>query len=149
MEPTSLQAVTDRALALLARTPHRISYFHCPVPLSAMPFLASYLAPLSQLYPALVKHGCELVLGLVHAQDLNGTRERIKEARKLAPTSAVATECGMGRTPQDQVADLMAISALVAGRVDGLADQNGSTCCDQSEGCLGEANGISAMLQAG
>jgi hypothetical protein len=127
MEPQSLRAVTDRALALLARTPHEISYFHCPVPLSAMPFLPSYLAPLSQLYPALVEHGCELILGLVHAQDLEGTRERVGEARKLAPTFGVATECGMGRTPPDQVADLMAISALMADRVDELADQNGST----------------------
>lgn len=127
MEPKSLQAVTDRALALLARTPHQISYFHCPVPLSAMLFLTSYLAPLSRLYPVLEEHGSELVLGLVHAQDLEGTKARIEEARKLVPTFAVATECGMGRTPQDHVPDLMEISALVAGRVTDLPDQNGST----------------------
>lgn len=118
MEPTSLQSVTDRALALLARTLHRISYFHCPVPLSAMPFLTAYFAPLKVLYPALVEHRCELVLGLVHFQDLQGTRERIEEARKVAPRFGVATECGMGRTPLDQLADLMVISASVAGPVD-------------------------------
>jgi hypothetical protein len=92
-----------------------------------MPFLPSYPAPLSQLYPALIEHGCELVLGLVHAQDLEGTRERIAESRKLAPAFGVATECGMGRTPLDQIADLMAISALMAGRFDDMADHNGST----------------------
>jgi hypothetical protein len=118
MEPKSLQAVTDRALALLARTPHRVAYFHCPVPLSAISILSDYLAPLSQLYPALVEHGCELILGLVHYEDLEGTKERIEEARKLAPAFEVATECGMGRTPQDHVADLMAILATVADPVE-------------------------------
>jgi hypothetical protein len=118
MEPKSLQAVTDRALVLLARTPHRISYFHCPVPLSAMPFLSGYLAPLSQLYPALVEHGCELILGLVHYEDTEGTKERIEEARKLAPAFAVATECGMGRTPHSQVADLMDLMTTVTDAVE-------------------------------
>jgi len=117
MEPKSLQAVTDRALALLARTPHQISYFHCPVPLSAMSFLSEYLAPLSQLYPVLVEHGCELILGLVHHQNLEGTKERIEEARKLAPSFGVATECGMGRTPQDHVADLMDLMTTVTGPI--------------------------------
>jgi len=114
MEPASLRAVTDRALPLLARSSHPISYFHCPVPLSAMPRLAAYLAPLEDLYPALRNHGCELYLGLVHAEDLKGTKLRIAEAQKVAPEFGVATECGLGRTPAEQFEDLMAISAEVS-----------------------------------
>jgi hypothetical protein len=113
MEPRSLQAVTDRALALLSHTSHQISYFHCPVPLSAMPHLTAYLAPLRDLYPALRDHGCELYLGLVHAGDLEGTQARIEEAQKVAPEFGVATECGLGRTPVEDFEDLMAISVEV------------------------------------
>jgi hypothetical protein len=99
IELQSLQAVTDCWLQLLSRTSHKISYFHCPVPLSAMPHLAAYLAPLRELYPVLRDHGCELYLGLVHAGDLEGTKARIAEAQSVAPEFGVATECGLGRTP--------------------------------------------------
>lgn len=118
MEPHSLLAVTDRALAMLSRTSHKIAYFHCPVPLSAMPYLTAYLAPLQVLYPALLDHGCELYLGLVHAGDLEGTRARIEEAQKVAPEFGIATECGLGRTPADHFEDLMSISATLSRPLD-------------------------------
>ena len=121
MEPSSLRAVTDRALALLSRTPHQISYFHCPVSLSAMPHLPVFLAPLKDLYPALRDHGCELYLGLVHAGDLEGTRARIEEAQKVAAEFGVATECGLGRTPVEHFENLMAISVEVTRDVDLLS----------------------------
>jgi hypothetical protein len=107
MEPQSLQAVTDRGLQLLSRTSHKISYFHCPVPLSAMPHLTAYLAPLKDLYPALRDHGCELYLKLIHAGDLEGTKARIAEAQKVAPEFGVATECGLGRTPVEEFKGIM------------------------------------------
>lgn len=109
-EPTSLRAVTDRAVALLDRTPHKITYFHCPVPLSAMSTLDAYLAPLSDLYVALQAHGCELYLGLVHFDDLEGTKARVEAAKKLAPSFGVATECGWGRTPPEQLENIMKIT---------------------------------------
>jgi hypothetical protein len=118
MEPQSLQAVVDRGLELLSRTSHQISYFHCPVPLSAMPQLTAYLAPLKDLYLALRDHGCESYLGLVHAEDLQGTKARIAEAQKVAPEFGVAAECGLGRTPVEHFEDLMAISAEVTRPID-------------------------------
>lgn len=117
MEPTSLRAVTDRGLAILARTPHKLSYFHCPVPLSASDFLPDYFAPLADLYPALSSHGCELYLGLIHFNDLEGTKTRIAQAQKLAPEFGVATECGLGRTPPEQIEELMRLSAELSGPV--------------------------------
>jgi hypothetical protein len=107
MEPQSLQAVTDRGLQLLSRTSHKISYFHCPVPLSAMPHLAEYFAPLKELCPTLREQGCELYLGLVHPGDLEGTKARIAEAQKVAPEFGVATECGLGRTPVEDFEGIM------------------------------------------
>lgn len=116
-EPTSLRAVTDRAVALFEKTPHKISYFHCPVPLSAMPTLSDFLAPLSDLYKLLQAHGCDLFLGLVHFNDLDGTKTRIEAAKKLAPRFGVATECGWGRTPADQLDNIMKISSEVSAPV--------------------------------
>lgn len=118
MEPASLRAVADRGLELLARTSHRIWYFHCPVPLSAMPHLAIYLAPLKDLYPALRDHGCELYLGLIHAGDLEGTKARIAEAQKVAPEFGVATECGLGRTPVEDFEGIMETLVEVSGPLD-------------------------------
>lgn len=113
-EPTSLRAVTDRGLSLLARTSHKIDYFHCPVPQSAMDFLPQYFSPLAELYPALQGHGCELNLGLVHFEDLEGTKKRIGEAQKLAPDFGVSTACGMGRTPVEHVKGLMDLMTEVS-----------------------------------
>lgn len=113
-EPTSLQAVTDRTLALFARTPHKIAYSHFPVPQSAMTHLSKYLSPLTVLYPALQKHGCELDLGVARFGDLGGTKKRIEEAKKFAPEFGVATECGWGRTPPEEIEETMRMLAEVS-----------------------------------
>lgn len=113
-EPTSLQAVTDRTLAILARTPHKIAYSHFPVPQSAMARLSKYLSPLTVLYPALQKHGCELYFGVARFGDLEGTQKRIEEAKKFAPEFGVATECGWGRTPPEEIEETMRLLAEVS-----------------------------------
>lgn len=118
LEPQSLRAVTDRALALLSHTSHKISYFHCPAPLSAAPHLAGYFAPLRDLCPALSDHGCELFLGLVHAEDLEMTKAMIVEAQKVAPEFGVATECGMGRRSMENVPIIMNTMMAVVGPVE-------------------------------
>ncbi|KAM0712033.1 hypothetical protein Q7P37_011127 [Cladosporium fusiforme] len=116
-EPTSLQPITDRALALLSLTPHKIAYFHCPVPQSAMPSLPNFLSPLETLYPALQEHGCELYLGLVIFNDAEGTRKRIEEALRFAPEFGVATACGWGRTPEGEIEEGVRLLREVSGRV--------------------------------
>lgn len=113
-EPISLQAVTDRALALLSLTPHKIAYFHCPVPQSAMSRLTKYLSPLSVLYPALQQHGRELYLGLAIFGDLEGTQKRIEEVRKFASEFGVSTACGWGRTPPEEIEATMRLLAEVS-----------------------------------
>ena len=80
--------------------------------------LATYLAPLKELYPALREHGCELHLGLMHAGDLEWMKVGITEAQKVAPEFGVATECRLGRTPAKEfegiMEDMVGVSRPVA-----------------------------------
>lgn len=54
----------------------------------------------------------ELYLGLVHADDMQGTLERMGAARKvISKDFGVATECGLGRTPVESIDNILEISA--------------------------------------
>src|SRR5437899_3212109 len=55
----------------------------------------AYFAPLKDLQ---LQPGTELYLGLVHAQDgIEGTKKRIAAAKKYVPKFGVASECGISR----------------------------------------------------
>jgi hypothetical protein len=109
-EPTSLQAVVDRGLALFERSPHPIRFFHAPVPVSAMDHLDEYLAPLEQIVPKFEDYGMELYLGVVHYDDPEGTKKRIEAASKVVKNFGVATERGWGRTPVEQIEGIMRLT---------------------------------------
>lgn len=113
-EPKSMRAVVDRGTALLERIAHPVAFFHAPVPVSATPFLDDYLEPLRDFYPKLKQQGGELYLGLIQHDDPEGTRRRIEAAGKVVPEFGVATECGMGRTPPEQVEGLLRLSTEVS-----------------------------------
>nr|POF26257.1 hypothetical protein CFP56_22406 [Quercus suber] len=113
MEPTSLAAVVERGLRILAASPHPVAFFHCPVPRSALDTLDPYLAPLHDFYPTLKAQHGELVLGLVHP-DRPTTQRMLDAAGRVVPEFAVASECGWGRTPPDQLADIMRISTEIS-----------------------------------
>ena len=54
-------------------------------------------------------------IGLVHATDgEEGARRRIAAARKVVPKFGIATECGMGRRPAEQIDGLLALHATLA-----------------------------------
>lgn len=110
-EPTSLKAVCDRGLALLERKAHKIDWFHAPVPLSALDFLDDYLAPVAEFAKKLNEQGGQLYLGVVHHDKPDVTKKMIEAAGKYVPEFGIATECGMGRTPKEQVQDLFKLSA--------------------------------------
>lgn len=109
-EPTSLKAVAERGKLLLDRSPHSIKYFHTPVPVSTMDNLEIFLEPLRELVPRFEKHETELYLGVVQYDDLEGTRRRIEAAGKVVPNFGLASECGWGRTPVEQMESIMSIS---------------------------------------
>jgi hypothetical protein len=58
----------------------------------------------------------KLYLGIVHANDLEGTQRRISAARDALPNVdfGVATEGGMGGTPLGNVQSILDISKVVS-----------------------------------
>ncbi len=74
---------------------------------------AEYFAPLRELR---LGSETELYLALVHAGDEEGTRRRIRRARGVVERFGVATECGMGRTPVDELNNILGISVAVTSR---------------------------------
>ncbi|MGH7882391.1 MAG: hypothetical protein ACREN8_05735 [Candidatus Dormibacteraceae bacterium] len=56
----------------------------------------------------------ELYLGLVHHEDgLEGAQRRADMASKYVPHFGVATECGMGRVPRKEIAELIRVQTQV------------------------------------
>ncbi|MEV3921185.1 hypothetical protein [Actinomadura coerulea] len=87
-----------------------LDWVHMPVPRDRAD--EAYFAPLSALsLPA----ETTLFLGLVHATDgLEGARARIDAARGTVKRFGIATECGMGRRPPEQIPALLALHAAAA-----------------------------------
>jgi methionine synthase II (cobalamin-independent) len=79
---------------LIARSVSRpITWLHMPVPIDRTD--DAFYAPLKDLQ---LREGTELYLGLVHAQDgVDGTRRRIETAKKYVPIFGIASECGISR----------------------------------------------------
>ena len=100
----------------MERSPHPINFFHCPVPKSALNKLDEYLAPLKDLLPKLKEHGTELYLGVVHFDDVAATKQMIEAAGRVLGgfEFGVSTECGWGRTPPEQIQNIMKISTEVS-----------------------------------
>ncbi|KAK5681279.1 hypothetical protein LTS10_007041 [Elasticomyces elasticus] len=118
LEPKSLAIITERGLALFDKTPHTINFFHCPVPKSAADNLEAYLEPLKQLIPKFKEHNTDLYLGVIHYDDKSMTKKMIETAKKVLDYPfGVGTECGMGRTPPEQVEGLLKLSTEVSGPV--------------------------------
>ena len=87
---------------------HSVHWIHMPVPKGRTD--EAYFAPLN----ALNIHGALLYLGLVHANDEAGTRERIRVARSVYRNPfGVATECGIGRTAREELDSILQICEAV------------------------------------
>lgn len=101
--------LVDVARVIKAKVNREIAYFHMPVPKDRTD--TAYFRPLGRLQLDRTK----LFLGLVHHDDLDGTKKRIAAARDVVGDLefGVATECGMGRTPQQHLDLILEISAAV------------------------------------
>ena len=115
-EPTSLTAIVERGIRVMDKSPHPINFFHCPVPKSAVEKLDEYLAPLKVFLPKLKEHGTDLYLGVVHFDDIAATKQMIEAAGQVLGDFefGVSTECGWGRTPPEQIQNIMKISTEVS-----------------------------------
>jgi hypothetical protein len=88
---------------------HPIDWFHMPVPKDRID--DGYYTPLTGLD---IK-GAVLVLGLIHAHGEEGTNGRIQTAKRVLGQKqfGVATECGLGRTPPDELDSIIEIARTV------------------------------------
>jgi hypothetical protein len=79
---------------LIVRSVSRpITWMHMPVPIDRSD--DAFFAPLTGLE---LGPQTELYLGLVHAQDgVEGTRRRMEAARKYVQNFGIASECGISR----------------------------------------------------
>ncbi|WP_280249361.1 hypothetical protein [Nocardia abscessus] len=102
-----LAAVAGRVLAGLDRP---VNWIHLPVPRSRTD--AEYFKPLADLA---LPPETDLHLGLVHATDGRaGALQRIEAARHAISEFGIATECGMGRRPAEQIPALFDLHAELA-----------------------------------
>lgn len=78
--------------------------------------LDQYYEPMRNLLPDFQRHGTDVYLGVVHSDDREGTKKRIEVAKKVLPglEFGIATECGFGRTPKDELDGIMSLSAQLS-----------------------------------
>lgn len=100
--PRDMGVMVEMANALRRRLRRRVDFLHMPVPKDRTD--AAYYRPLA----ALAGFGdATLYLGLVHHDDREGDRARIRAAREFVGGFGVASECGWGRTDPQRVPGLL------------------------------------------
>ncbi len=112
IEPKDLSVVVGMANAAVVRINRPVDYFHMPVPRERDD--DSYFEALHGLDIGDTK----IFLGLVHYTDgVNGTLNRVATAKRHIVDFGIATECGLGRRPQEQIPELLRIHREVAARL--------------------------------
>jgi hypothetical protein len=112
-QPVDAGKLADIANALAAGVNRPLTWIHLPVPRDRDD--VAYFAPLADLA---LHDDTELYLGLVHFTDgVEGTERRVAAASSVVSSFGVATECGMGRRPPEQIPVLLDIHAAVSGAV--------------------------------
>ena len=109
VEPRDTALLVEVGNAILKGAKRSVDWIHLPVPKSRVD--AAYFAPLEQLELA----DAELYLGLLHADDEDGTRERIKAATEFVRIFGLATECGLGRSSLAELDSILEIAERVTG----------------------------------
>jgi hypothetical protein len=93
VEPVDASKMVELANLIVRGVSRPITWLHMPVPIDRTD--DAFFAPLESLG---LGPETELYLGLVHAQDgVEGTRRRIAAAKKYAPSFGIASECGISR----------------------------------------------------
>ena len=104
IEPPDLYVPVKVANMATQQVHRTIDFFHMPVPRDRHD--EKYFAPLRDLE---IQAG-KLFLGLIHHTDgLVGTKNRIDQAKKVISNFGIATECGFGRRPIEQMPALLSI----------------------------------------
>lgn len=106
-QPTDMGVMVNLFNELVRRVERKIDWLHMPVPKNRSD--REYFEPLERL--GLVE--TELFLGLVHGQDCEGTRERIRVANKVVTDFGISTECGCGRCDEEELLSILDIMRSV------------------------------------
>lgn len=109
VEPKDTALLCEVANAILEGVTRPVDWIHMPVPRSRVD--GAYFAPLKKLELGKT----ELYLGLLHANDEEGTRDRIKAAAQSIKPFGLATECGLGRSSQAELESIIEIAKTVTG----------------------------------
>ncbi len=110
VEPADTSKLVAVASGVATALHRPLQWVHMPVPKDRTD--EQYFAPLAGLA---LRPETTLYLGLVHASDgWEGARRRIKTARGFVPRFGIATECGMGRRPAEQIPALLDLHAQLA-----------------------------------
>lgn len=104
---TGLMVALSNGIMDSARRP--VNWIHMPVPRHIHD--ESYFSPLKGLK---LKPDSDLFLGLVHANDAAGTQCKIEVAKSVLGQIqfGIATECGLGRTPEEDFQSIADITNL-------------------------------------
>jgi hypothetical protein len=93
IEPIDATKMVELANLITRSVRRPITWMHMPVPIGRTD--GAFYMPLGNLA---LGPETELYLGLVHAQDgVEGTSRRIEAAKQYAPTFGIASECGISR----------------------------------------------------
>ena len=112
VQPPDTELSVELANAIIKNVSpvHPIAYIQMPVPKDRVD--EAYFSPLKNLKLQETK----LFLGVVHPNDEAGTKRRLKAAQAIYLNIAgVSTECGMGRTPLEELGSILEICASVTG----------------------------------
>ena len=92
-EPADATKMVEMANLIAGSVARPITWMHMPVPIDRDD--DAFYAPLKNLKLAA---DTELYLGLVHARDgVDGTKRRIAAAKRIVPVFGIASECGISR----------------------------------------------------
>jgi len=93
VQPIDATKMVELANLIARSVPRSITWMHMPVPIDRSD--DAFFAPLVNLQ---LRPETELYLGLVHAQDgVEGTTRRMAAARKFVKDFGIASECGISR----------------------------------------------------
>lgn len=114
MQPRDMSLLVDIANRILVGTRRRrsVNWVHMPVPKDRID--REYFEPLRKLD----RNDTELYLGLLHQDDLEGTKLRIKAASEFVEEFGIATECGLGRADAAELKSALAIAKEVTEQKD-------------------------------
>lgn len=114
-DPEDASLLVEVSNHLAGNLSRRLDWVHMPVPVARDD--EAYFAALADLKLA---PETDLYLGLIHGADgKEGAARRIASARKFRASFGVATECGLGRQPREEIGRIMDIHAASAGEVAG------------------------------